>query len=109
MSGGSHGGRPSSWVVVAVIFIGFSVGGVAMVIGPAWWLFWVGCAIVVAGGVLGLAVGIFSDVVVDEPRVIPEIVDYSLLGKRGAQRRGGELGETDDKPTRSDTQDTPHG
>lgn len=106
---GTHGGRPSSWLAVVITIIGFTVGGVALCVGPSWLFFWVGAAIVVLGGVVGLAVGIFSDVVLDEPRVVPEVVDLSLFGAQGEERRGGEHGETVDTPTRSDTQETPHG
>lgn len=106
---GSHAGRPSSWLAVVIIIIGFTVGGVALCLGPSWIMFWVGAAIVVLGGVVGLAVGILSDVVLDEPRVIPEVVDYSILGGEGAQRRGGTEGEVLEKPTKTDPQQTPHG
>ncbi|MQY07103.1 HGxxPAAW family protein [Actinomadura macrotermitis] len=108
-SHGSHAGRPSSWVAVAIIFIGFAVGGVALCMGPSWVMFGVGGAIIVVGIVVGGLVHIFSDVVVDAPRVIPEIVDYSVFGSRSAKRRGGPAGETIDKPVRTDTQHTPHG
>ncbi|WP_067487161.1 HGxxPAAW family protein [Actinomadura hibisca] len=108
-SHGSHAGRPSSWVAVSIIFIGFAIGGVALCLGPNWLMFWVGAAVIVVGLVVSAAVGIFSDVVVDAPRVIPEIVDYSVFGKRTARRRGGRAGETIDKPVKTDTQHTPHG
>jgi len=68
MSTGSHAGRGKSWVAVAVIFIGFLVGGVALCLGPNWPAFWAGAAIVVLGGVVSFAVDIMSDVIVDEPR-----------------------------------------
>jgi hypothetical protein len=68
MPGGNHRGRPSSWVAVSVIFIGFLVGGVAMLLGPDWPLFWGGAAVVVAGCLLAAVVNITSDVVLDEPR-----------------------------------------
>jgi hypothetical protein len=70
MADGSHGGRPSSWFAVGVLIAGFAVGGLGLVFGPTWWVFWLGIAIVAVGGVLALAVGIFSDVVVDAPRDI---------------------------------------
>ena len=38
----AHHGRPASWVAVSIIIIGFCVGGIALPIGPTWWLFWVG-------------------------------------------------------------------
>jgi hypothetical protein len=108
-SHGSHAGRPSSWVAVTIIFIGFVLGGVALTIGPNWILFYAGVAVIVVGFVVSAAVHLFSDVVVDAPRVIPEIVDYSLFGKSTDKRRGGLAGETLDKPAKSDTQQLPHG
>jgi hypothetical protein len=65
---GSHGGSPKSWLAVIVILLGFTVGGVALCVGPNWILFWVGAGIVAIGGVLALAVDIFSDVIIDAPR-----------------------------------------
>ncbi|MER5321308.1 HGxxPAAW family protein [Streptosporangium roseum] len=65
---GSHGGSPKSWLAVIVILIGFTVGGVALCIGPSWMLFWVGAGIVAVGGVIALVVDIFSDVIIDAPR-----------------------------------------
>ncbi|WP_433328761.1 HGxxPAAW family protein [Spirillospora sp. CA-294931] len=106
---GSHAGRPSSWVAVAIITAGFTVGGVALCIGPSWLMFWIGAVIIAAGIVVGGLVHIFSDVVVDAPRVIPEIVDYSVFGRRTDERRGGLSGETLHKPIKTDTQQTPHG
>ncbi|GLZ03861.1 hypothetical protein Acsp03_13270 [Actinomadura sp. NBRC 104412] len=108
-SHGSHAGRPGSWVAVAIMITGFVVGGVALTIGPSWVMFWIGVAIIVVGCIVGGVVKIFSDVVVDAPRVIPEIVDYSVFGSRSAKRRGGRAGETLDKPVHTDTQHTPHG
>ena len=66
MSSGSHVGRPKSWAAVAVIFIGFVVGGVAIPLGPNWPMFWVGAGIVVLGGIIAFAVDIMGDVVLDE-------------------------------------------
>ncbi|MFF5262332.1 HGxxPAAW family protein [Actinomadura viridis] len=68
MSTGSHAGRPKSWVAVAVIFIGFTVGGVALTLGPNWPVFWAGAVIIALGGVLSWVVDIMSDVIVDEPQ-----------------------------------------
>lgn len=56
-----HRGRPVSWVSVSIIFVGFLLGGIAFVVGPAWWLLWVGVAVTAVGGILGLATGIFND------------------------------------------------
>ena len=57
----AHHGRPASWVAVAIIIIGFIVGGIALPIGPNWVLFWVGAAIVVVGGIIAAAVHIMDD------------------------------------------------
>ncbi|MFI9436907.1 MULTISPECIES: HGxxPAAW family protein [Streptosporangium] len=66
---GSHGGSPKSWLAVIVILIGFTIGGVALCVGPNWTLFWAGAGVVVVGGVIAMVVDIFSDVIVDAPRV----------------------------------------
>ena len=57
----SDHGRTTSWVTTTIVFIGFLVGGIALPIGPTWWLFWVGCGIVVVGGLFGAATHIFDD------------------------------------------------
>ncbi len=57
----AHHGRPVSWVAVSIIIVGFVVGGIAMVTGPAWWLFWTGAGIVVVGGIFALSSRILDD------------------------------------------------
>ncbi|MDP9844369.1 hypothetical protein J2853_003580 [Streptosporangium lutulentum] len=52
-----------------IILAGFTVGGVALCLGPNWMFFWVGAGIVAIGGVVALVVDIFSDVIVDAPRM----------------------------------------
>ena len=54
-------GRPVSWVVTVLVVIGFTLGGIALCIGPSWVLFWVGAGIVVLAGIMGAAVRIFDD------------------------------------------------
>ncbi|SFN84523.1 MULTISPECIES: HGxxPAAW family protein [Actinomadura] len=108
-SHGSHAGRPSSWIAVTIIFVGFVVGGVALCLGPNWILFYAGVGVIVIGMIVSWMVHLFSDVVVDAPRVIPEIVDYSLFGSRSDKRRGGDAGEVIDTPVATDTQQAPHG
>lgn len=71
MSSSGHAGRPSSWLAVAVIFVGFLVGGIGLPLGPNWIMFWVGVGIVVVGGAIALLVDIMSDVVVAQPYVSP--------------------------------------
>jgi len=57
----THHGRPTSWVAACIIIAGFIVGGIALPIGPTWWLFWTGAGIVVLGAIYGAAVRIFDD------------------------------------------------
>ena len=57
----AHHGKPASWVAVAIIFAGFVVGGIALPVGPVWWLFWLGAGIVVVGGIFALSVHILDD------------------------------------------------
>ncbi len=49
-----HGSTPAAWTAVVISLIGFTVGGIAMVIGPNWPAFWVGCGIVVAAPLVGM-------------------------------------------------------
>jgi hypothetical protein len=67
---GSHGGSAKSWLAVTIILLGFTVGGVALTVGPNWLLFWAGVGICAIGGLLALVFDIFSDVVIDAPRVM---------------------------------------
>jgi hypothetical protein len=57
----SHHGRPTSWVATAIIVAGFVVGGIALPIGPTWWLFWVGTGIVVVGAIMAASTRIMDD------------------------------------------------
>ncbi|WP_141921703.1 hypothetical protein [Haloactinospora alba] len=64
----SHRGRFGSWVAVAFLFVGFTVGGVSLATGPAWWLLAVGGGLMLVGAVLCVITDIFTDVVLDDPR-----------------------------------------
>ena len=57
----AHHGKPASWVAVAIIIVGFIVGGIALPVGPTWWLFWTGTAIVVIGAIFAASIRIFDD------------------------------------------------
>jgi hypothetical protein len=57
----SYHGRPVSWVAVSIIMAGFLVGGFGLILGPTWWLFWVGVAMCAVGGLLALSTDIFDD------------------------------------------------
>ncbi|WP_371780572.1 HGxxPAAW family protein [Streptosporangium subroseum] len=63
-----HGGRASSWLAVTVILMGFAIGGVALCLGPNWFLFWMGAIVCVLGGILLMTFRVFHDVVLDAPR-----------------------------------------
>ncbi len=52
---------PGQTVAVSIIIVGFIVGGIALVAGPTWWLFWAGAGIVVIGGIYALSVHILDD------------------------------------------------
>jgi len=54
-------GRPVSWVAVSLIMVGFLAGGLALVFGPTWLVFWIGVGLAVVGGLLALATNIFED------------------------------------------------
>jgi hypothetical protein len=54
-------GRPTSWVASCIIIVGFIVGGIALCVGPAWWLFWTGTGIVVLGALFGAANHMMDD------------------------------------------------
>ena len=57
----AHHGRPASWVTTAIVIVGFVIGGIALPIGPVWWLFWLGVGIVVVGGIFALSVHVLDD------------------------------------------------
>jgi hypothetical protein len=57
----SFHGRTVSWVAVTLICAAFLVGGLALVFGPTWWLFWVGLGVAALGALLAVATGIFDD------------------------------------------------
>ena len=57
----SHHGRPVSWVAVSLVMAGFLAGGIGLMIGPRWWLFWAGAGVAVVGGLIAMATDIFED------------------------------------------------
>ncbi|WP_274562684.1 HGxxPAAW family protein [Streptomyces spiramyceticus] len=54
MAGNSHGHTPAAWTGVTISFIGFCIAGAFMVLAEPLG-FWAGCAVVLLGGVVGLA------------------------------------------------------
>jgi hypothetical protein len=57
----SFHGRAVSWVAATIIIIGFTLGGIGLITGPSWVLFWAGTGVTAVGGILALATGIFND------------------------------------------------
>ncbi|MEE1755023.1 HGxxPAAW family protein [Streptomyces sp. SP18CS02] len=54
MAGSAHGHTPAAWTGVTISFIGFCVAGVFMVAANPLG-FWAGVAVILLGGVVGLA------------------------------------------------------
>ncbi|MET9376454.1 HGxxPAAW family protein [Streptomyces sp. NPDC003035] len=54
MAGSAHGHTPAAWTGVIISFIGFCVAGVFMVAANTVG-FWAGIAVILLGGVVGLA------------------------------------------------------
>jgi hypothetical protein len=54
-------GRPVSWVAVSLIMVAFLIGGLALVFGPTWWLFWAALGLAVVGALVAMSTGIFDD------------------------------------------------
>ena len=61
----SYHGRTVSWVAVAIMVVGFVLGGLGLVAsghsGPIWWLFWTGAGVAVLGLLISLATNMFED------------------------------------------------
>jgi hypothetical protein len=57
----SYHGRAVSWVAVSIIMVGFILGGLALVFGPTWFLFWLGLGLAALGGLVAAATNIFED------------------------------------------------
>jgi len=47
-----HGNTPAAWTGVMIILLGFTVGGIAMVVGSDL-MFWIGVALVPVGPIVG--------------------------------------------------------
>jgi hypothetical protein len=48
-----HGSTPAAWTAVTIILIAFTLGAIAIVLGPNWVLFWVSVALAVVGCIAG--------------------------------------------------------
>jgi hypothetical protein len=54
-------GRPVSWIAVGIIVAGFIIGGLGLIFGPTWWLFWVGVVLAIGGSIFAWAIDIMED------------------------------------------------
>lgn len=50
---GLHGSTPAAWTAVVIVLIAFTLGAIAMVIGPNWVLFWISVGLAVVGALAG--------------------------------------------------------
>jgi hypothetical protein len=48
-----HGNTPAAWTAVTIILGAFTLGAIAMVLGPNWLLFWISVGIAVVGALVG--------------------------------------------------------
>ena len=48
-----HGNSPAAWTAVAIVLVAFTIGAIAMVLGPNWVLFWISVGIAVIGALAG--------------------------------------------------------
>jgi len=48
-----HGNSPAAWTAVAIVLFAFTLGAIAMVLGPNWVLFWISVGIAVLGVLAG--------------------------------------------------------
>jgi hypothetical protein len=54
-------GRTVSWVAVSLIMLAFLTGGLGLILGPLWWLFWASVGLAAIGALLALSTDIFDD------------------------------------------------
>ncbi|WP_262851936.1 HGxxPAAW family protein [Mumia quercus] len=47
-----HGSSPAAWTAVVICLIGFTIGGVALLMGPNWVLFWIGVGLTLGSAVV---------------------------------------------------------
>jgi hypothetical protein len=71
-SGGGHGATSGVWVVTAVIMVGTTIGGIALIIWN-WPLFSVGIAMIVAGCIGGYLTNIMDMVTEYAPAPAPAL------------------------------------
>jgi hypothetical protein len=48
-----HGSTPAAWTAVTIVLVAFTLGGVALMIGPSWVLFWASVALLPIAVIVG--------------------------------------------------------
>jgi hypothetical protein len=48
-----HGSTPAAWTAVTIVLIAFTLGGIALMIGPSWVLFWASVALLPVAVIVG--------------------------------------------------------
>ncbi|MFC0625182.1 HGxxPAAW family protein [Kribbella deserti] len=48
-----HGNTPAAWTAVVILLIAFTLGAIAIVLGPNWVLFWASVALAAVGALIG--------------------------------------------------------
>jgi hypothetical protein len=48
-----HGSTPAAWTAVTIVLVAFTLGGVALMIGPSWVLFWASVALLPVAVIVG--------------------------------------------------------
>jgi hypothetical protein len=72
-----EGKTPAAWTTVTVMFIGSIVAGIGFIV-TAHWLFWVGVAIIIVGGIVGkvmqmMGLGVPQPTSAAAPRATPQL------------------------------------
>jgi len=49
----AHGSNPAAWTAVVITLVAFTLGAIALVIGPNWVLFWIAVALLPLALVIG--------------------------------------------------------
>ena len=57
----TYHGRPISWTAVSIVMVAFVIGGLALIFGPTWWLFWAALGLAAVGMLLAMGCHIFDD------------------------------------------------
>lgn len=48
-----HGSTPAAWTAVVLCLVGFTVGGIGLVAGPSWLVFWIGLGMILVAPLVG--------------------------------------------------------